>query len=117
MKLAYPLFALLAILAVASAKHTDAADDDVELSDWISTKGIDDDVVDELNDDIRDCVRGTHTHDKFYHCIDDHMDYYDSDELTSKQKSAIRKGALNSRVHRRHHHGRQGHDRAALRGL
>jgi hypothetical protein len=142
MKLALPIFVLFAILALTSAKSNDDRDDDnlkddrekdkndgrsnrnedkdedVDLNDWIATGGIDDDVVTDFKDDIDDCIHETHTHGMFYHCIDDHLHYYDSDELTSKQKREILRKAQNSHVHESTHGGpgRHGPSRK-LRGL
>jgi hypothetical protein len=108
MKLALPLLLLSTIVALTLGKRDDTTDIDVR--DWIKTGDIDDDLAQELNEDIDDCVRETHTHGMFYHCVDDHTHYHD--ELTSKQKREIRQGADDSHVHQ---HG--GHGSRKLRGI
>jgi hypothetical protein len=99
MKLALPLLLLSTIVILAFGKRDDDDRSGADLNDWVKTEDIDDDVVDEFNEDIDDCVRETHTHNMFYHCINDHLHYYNSNELSSEQKSDIRRGADRSNVH------------------
>lgn len=106
MKVALPLLLLSTIVALALGKHDTTTD--VDLHDLIkSTSGMSSDLINHLNKEIDDCIHVSHTHAMWYHCMDDHVHYYEDDhELSSKQASEIRKGAQNAKVHQKGgHHG------------
>jgi len=81
---------LLASLMVAFVSAS-AGDDIINKADL--SKDIKKDILKEVKQDIDDCAKSEKNKDDFVDCVKDEVNDYDSDEIKSKDKRAIKKAA------------------------